>query len=57
MEQRKKKEEIVVVEKVSTVRSTELGYSINKTLMKLNSPSEAGLRISGEDKAGISLNT
>lgn len=41
----------------STVWSSKLSDSINKTFMELDGPSEAGLRVSGEDKTRVPLDT
>jgi hypothetical protein len=43
--------------KKSTIWAAELSDSVDKSFMELDRPPEAGLRVGGEDKAGVSLNT
>lgn len=46
-----------VVKRFGTIWSSKLGDSIDKSLMKLDSPSETRLWVSGEDESGVPLNS
>lgn len=48
---------IKVVKRFGTIWSSKLGDSIDKSLMKLSSPSETRLWVSGEDESGVPLNS
>ena len=41
----------------STVRAAELSDGVDEALMEFDGPAEAGLRVGGEDEAGVALNT
>lgn len=44
------------MERKSTIRPAELSNGVDKSFMELDRPPEAGLRVGGEDKAGVTLN-
>jgi hypothetical protein len=44
-------------ERKSTIWPAELSNGVDKSFVELDSPPEAGLRVGGEDKTRVTLNT